>query len=207
MKEENSALVHIMHSIVYKIRSLSLLNDTVSKPMDVQHLGFIIAEQQMISAIVSSSNSFSTACSKKYDVFLSFRGEDTRRNFTSHLYEALMQKKVETYMDYRLEKGDEISPALIKAIEDSHVSIVILSENYASSKWCLAELSKILDCKKDQGQIVIPVFYDIDPSHVRKLTGSYEQAFAKHEGEPRSNNWKAALTQVANLAGWDSRNR
>nr|KYP71672.1 TMV resistance protein N [Cajanus cajan] len=116
--------------------------------------------------------------SKKYDVFLSFRGEDTL-----------------TYIDEQLEKGDEISPALIKAIKDSHVSVVVFSENYASSKWCLGELIMILDCKKDQGQIVIPIFYDIDPSHVRKQTGSYEQAF---------NKWKAALTEAANLSGWDS---
>ncbi|KAG4906706.1 hypothetical protein JHK86_055190 [Glycine max] len=166
-----------------------------------------MVEQQIISVVGSSSSSSLMVSSKKYDVFLSFRGEDTRMNFTSHLHEALKQKKVETYIDYQLEKGDEISPALIKAIEDSHVSIVILSENYASSKWCLEELSKILECKKKQGQIVIPVFHNIDPSHVRKQNGSYEKAFAKHEGEAKCNKWKATLTEVANLAGWDSRNR
>ncbi|RDX91622.1 TMV resistance protein N, partial [Mucuna pruriens] len=141
---------------------------------------------------------------KKYDVFLSFRGEDTRRSFASHLYKYLKEEKVETYVDDQLEKGDEISAALTKAIENSHVSVVIFSENYASSKWCLGELSKILECKKEKGQIVIPVFYNINPSHVRKQTGSYEQAFAKHEGESRCNEWKDALTEVANLVGWDS---
>jgi len=71
----------------------------------------------------------------------------------------------------------------------------------------LVELSKIQECKKKQAQIVIPAFYNIDPSHVRKQNGSYEQAFSKHEEEPRCNKWKAALTEVTNLAGWDSRNR
>jgi len=116
-----------------------------------------------------------------------------------------MQRKVETYIDEHLEKGDEISPALIKAIEDSHASIVVFSENYASSKWCLGELVKIMECKKDRGQIVIPVFYNIDPSHVRKQTGSYEQAFAKHEGEPNCNEWKTTLTEASYIVGWDSR--
>ncbi|RZB80712.1 TMV resistance protein N-like [Glycine soja] len=152
----------------------------------VQHLKFIMAEQQIFSDFASSSNS-----SRKYGVFLSFRCEDTRKNFTSHLYEALMQKKIETYMDYQLEKGDEISPAIVKAIKDSHASVVIFSENYASSKWCLVELSKIQECKKKQAQIVIPAFYNIDPSHVRKQNGSYEQAFSKHEEEPRCNKWKS----------------
>nr|AKO73682.1 Pva1-17i20_03 [Phaseolus vulgaris] len=166
-----------------------------------------MAEQRLMSDVASSSNSSSTTSCKKYDVFLSFRGEDTRMNFTSHLYEALKHKKVETYIDYKLEKGDEISQGLIKAIEDSHVSIVIMSENYASSKWCLEELSKILECQKNQGQIVIPVFYNIDPSHVRKQSGSYEQAFVKHQEDLRCNKWRTALTEVANLSGWDSRNR
>ncbi|RDY13182.1 TMV resistance protein N, partial [Mucuna pruriens] len=143
----------------------------------------------------------------KYDVFLSFRGEDTRLNIVSHLYKALNEEKVKTFMDDQLEKGDEISPALIKAIEDSHVSIVVFSKDYASSKWCLDELSKILECKKSQKQIVIPVFYNIDPSHVRNQTGSYEQAFAKHEGDLRCNKWRNDLNQAANLAGWDSRGR
>ena len=156
--------------------------------------------------------SSSVASVKKYDVFLSFRGEDTRRNFTCHLYDALIRKKVETFIDNNeLQKGDEISAALIKAIEESHVSIVIFSENYASSKWCLNELKKILECKKYKEQIVIPVFYNIDPSHVRKQTGSYKQAFTKHKRDLKHNNdklekWKSALTEAANLVGWDSQN-
>ncbi|XP_044475742.1 disease resistance protein RPV1-like [Mangifera indica] len=54
----------------------------------------------------------------KYDVFLSFRGEDTRYGFTSHLNAALCRRKIETFIDYELKRGDEISPSLLKAIED-----------------------------------------------------------------------------------------
>jgi len=163
-----------------------------------------MVEQQIISVVASSSYSSSVVSSKRYDVFLSFRGEDTRKKFTCHLYDALKQKKVETFIDYHLEKGEEISTTLIQVIEDSHISVVIFSENYASSKWCLGELSKIMECKREKGQIVIPVFYDIDPSHVRKQTGSYEKFFVTHKGEPMCNKWKAALTEAANLAAWDS---
>ncbi|XP_058787307.1 disease resistance protein RPV1-like isoform X2 [Vicia villosa] len=158
---------------------------------------------------VSASSSSLMLSPKKYDVFLSFRGEDTRDNITSHLYEALDQKKVETYIDYKLEKGEGIGPALITAIEESHVSVVIFSENYASSKWCLDEIVKIMECKKDRGQIVIPVFYKIDPSHVRNQRGTYEIWFKKHEidlarnNSPRLFNWRSALTEAANLSGWD----
>jgi len=139
---------------------------------------------------------------KKFDVFISFRGEDTRRNFTCHLYDAL-SKKVITFMDDSdLEKGDEISSSLIKAIEESYASIVIFSKDYASSKWCLNELVKILECKKDLGQIVIPVFFGINPSDVRFQLGSFGEAFLKHEQDlqlSRSNlhKWKDVLTGQA----------
>ncbi|KAK4269158.1 hypothetical protein QN277_022350 [Acacia crassicarpa] len=159
--------------------------------------------------IIASSSSSSALPSKKYDLFISFRGDDTRTNFTSHLYSALCRTKIETYIDYRLHKGDEISPALTQAIKDSTISLVVFSQNYASSKWCLDELTHILQCKRDSGQIVIPVFYDVDPSHVRKQQGAYKKAFAKHEKAFRRNmevvnNWRNALFQTSNLAGWDS---
>ena len=113
-----------------------------------RYLEFITAAQKMSSAFSSISSS-DVVLPKNYDVFLSFRGEDTRRNFTSHLYDALSRKKIKTFIDNNeLQKGDEISPALIKAIKESHASIVIFSENYASSKWCLNELKQILECKK-----------------------------------------------------------
>ncbi|XP_061375826.1 disease resistance protein RPV1-like isoform X2 [Gastrolobium bilobum] len=150
------------------------------------------------------------------DVFLSFRGEDTRTNFISHLYKALYKKPVNAFIDDNLRRGEDVWPALSKAIEESHISVVVFSENYASSKWCLEELVKILECRKDHGQVVMPVFYETDPSDIRKQAGTYETAFAKHERDLRvedseSNKqkvlkWRVALSEAANISGWDSRN-
>ena len=39
-----------------------------------------------------------------YDVFLSFKGEDTRYNFTGHLYQALCDKGFNTFIDNDLQK-------------------------------------------------------------------------------------------------------
>ena len=148
---------------------------------------------------------------QKYVVFLSFRGEDTRHNFTSHLYAALNRKKIHTYIDNKLERGDEIGPALCTAIEQSKLSLIIFSKDYASSSWCLDELVHILKCKGENGQIVIPIFYDIDPSHVRKQQGTYEKAFAILEDTFKDNmdkvrKWRQALTTAANLCGVHSQN-
>ena len=96
----------------------------------------------------------------------------------SHLYGGLCRRNIKTYIDDRLDRGEVISQALTKAIEDSYISLIILSKTYASSKWCLDELTKIIECKKSEEQVVIPVFYKIDPSHVRKQSGIYKGAFA-----------------------------
>ncbi|KAL5845657.1 hypothetical protein ACOSQ3_009181 [Xanthoceras sorbifolium] len=156
-----------------------------------------------LSLIPSSSSS---APQFKYDVFLSFRGEDTRYNFTSHLHKAVSDKQVVIFIDYKLNGGDEISPSLLEAIEKSQISIIIFSRNYASSRWCLEELVKILECREQYGQIVIPLFYGIDPSDVRNQTGSFADAFAEHEQKSshKVQIWKDALKKAANLSGWHS---
>uniref|UniRef100_A0A2N9HDJ7 TIR domain-containing protein n=1 Tax=Fagus sylvatica TaxID=28930 RepID=A0A2N9HDJ7_FAGSY len=158
-----------------------------------------------------SPSSSSSSSRWKYHVFLSFRGEDTRNRFTDHLYSALKQKGIFTFRDNeKLEKGKSISLELLKAIEESLFAIVILSKNYASSTWCLDELVKILECRKKMGRIVVPIFYDLDPSTVRKQTGTYARAFVEHKRsfkDEKVRKWKVALTEVANLSGWSLQNR
>jgi hypothetical protein len=157
----------------------------------------------------SSSSSVSRFA---YEVFLSFRGEDTRKAFTAHLYAALRRNGIYTFMDDKLRSGEEISPTLIKAIEESHISIIVLSKNYASSRWCLDELTKILNRRKTWGQQVLPVFYDVDPSEVRNQTNSVGEALAKLERKFKDDiikmeEWKTSLTEVANLSGMHVGNR
>ncbi|XP_035546695.1 disease resistance-like protein DSC1 [Juglans regia] len=155
----------------------------------------------------SSSLSFSSSSIRRWthDVFLSFRGEDVRQNFISHLYHALHQRGINTYIDNNLERGEEISSELSKAIEGSMISIIVLSKNYAESRWCLDELLKILECKEMVKQIILPLFYDVDPSEVRHQKGSFGEAFAKLryklKDEVKVTKWEAALEKVANLSG------
>ncbi|CAH1431504.1 unnamed protein product [Lactuca virosa] len=140
----------------------------------------------------------------KYDVFLSFRGEDTRKNFVDHLYTALVQQGIYTYKDDEtLPWGEPISPSLMTAIEESQIAIVVFSKNYADSSWCLDELAYIMKCKDTRGQIVMPVFYDVDPSEVRKQKRKYGEAFVKHELENKAKveSWRKALVDAANISG------
>ncbi|XP_050220777.1 disease resistance-like protein DSC1 [Mercurialis annua] len=141
--------------------------------------------------------------SLKYDAFLNFRGADTRHNFVSHLYDALRRKGITTFMDHGIQRAEDVSSSLLKAIEESRSSIVIFSKNYAASPWCLDELVKILECKRRAGQRVLPVFYDIDPSEVNSLRGSYGEALSqlKIRYPDKMHSWADALRAVSNLSG------
>lgn len=146
-----------------------------------------------------------------YDVFLSFRGPDVRNGFLSHLYQSLVTSGIYTFKDdEELEKGESISPELRKAIENSKIHLVVLSESYASSSWCLDELVHMMRrLKNNPGHLVFPVFYKIEPSHVRRQSGPFGESFHKHRSRHRESKlkqWRKALTSIANLKGYHSSN-
>ncbi|XP_048132663.1 disease resistance protein RUN1-like [Rhodamnia argentea] len=155
----------------------------------------------------SSSTSSSSKRRRSYDVFLSFRGTDVRNNFLGHLYTALDKEGINTYMDSEeLRTGEQISPALMEAIEESRIAIVVFSKNYASSKWCLRELAKIMECKGQRDLKVFPVFYKVEPREVRTPRKNYKKAMAKHEDKfgkdsEEVKRWKKALYGAGSLSG------
>uniref|UniRef100_A0A2N9GNS1 TIR domain-containing protein n=1 Tax=Fagus sylvatica TaxID=28930 RepID=A0A2N9GNS1_FAGSY len=161
----------------------------------------------------SSSSSSSTSKTRwKYDVFLSFRGEDTRHGFTDHLYKALRRENIHVFRGDEQLQQSVIDFELMKAIEESQYAIIVFSENYADSKWCLDELAEIVQFRKKTGITVLPVFHHVDQSHVRNQTGPFAIAFGKHEKDDKINvekmqKWKDALREVANLPGWDLNQR
>ncbi|CAJ2665816.1 unnamed protein product [Trifolium pratense] len=166
---------------------------------------------------------------KIYDVFLSFRGEDARSSLTSHLYDALRRAGITVFRDNDLQRGESIY-TILRSIEESRIAIIILSKNYAYSRWCLEELDKIMECNRTNGQIVLPVFFDVDPSEVRHQTGEFGKAFQNlfskinensefllqfnsevlfsyprediKQSEEKLVKWREALRQAASLAGF-----
>nr|XP_029144699.1 TMV resistance protein N isoform X3 [Arachis hypogaea] len=159
----------------------------------------------MSLSVAAAASSSQAPATYRYDVFISFRGEDTRKGFLSHLQVALRQNQIQTFRDDDgMDKGGLIWDELLHAIRNSNLFLVIFSENYASSRWCLKELVEIME-RKNNKNVVIPVFYGIEPTHVRKQSGSYRRAFDKHErsSEDRCHvqQWRTALTHAANLSG------
>ncbi|CAH1449165.1 unnamed protein product [Lactuca virosa] len=158
----------------------------------------------MASASSSASLLNHTSC---HDVFLSFRGEDTRNSFTDHLYAALDRAGVRTFRDNdNIDRGQELKPEIERAIKESRSSIVVLSEKYANSRWCLDELLLILEQRRSFKHFVLPVFYHVDPSDVRNQRQTFainveEGAEGLKWSEFNVNRWKTALTEVADLTG------
>jgi ABC-type dipeptide/oligopeptide/nickel transport system ATPase component len=147
--------------------------------------------------------------SRRYDVFPSFSKVDVRRSFLAHLLKELDRRLINTFTDHGMERNLPIDAELLSAIAESRISIVIFSKNYASSTWCLDELVEIHTCYKELAQIVVPVFFNVHPSQVKKQTGEFGKVFGKTcKGKPenRKLRWMQALAAVANIAGYDLQN-
>ncbi|XP_037493759.1 LOW QUALITY PROTEIN: disease resistance protein RPV1 [Jatropha curcas] len=131
-------------------------------------------------------------------VFINFRGKDID-GFLSFLFESLKEKGINTFKDENLKKGTEITPALKQTIQESCISIVIFSKNYADSPWCLDELVVINKCREKGGQMVLPVFYRVDPTDVQELRGPFTKALARllQDHSDRSSD-----DSSHNLGGW-----
>ncbi|PWA89343.1 TMV resistance protein N [Artemisia annua] len=70
-------------------------------------------------AIINSSS----ANDPEYDIFLSFRGIDTRNTFTAHLHKALK------YDDEEIEFGKPLKEELVNGTKASWASVIVFSEN------------------------------------------------------------------------------
>lgn len=145
---------------------------------------------------------------KSFDVYVSFRGPDTRF-FVGLLYHSLQQEGIRVFIDEEdLRKGVNIGQSLTQAIRHSKIAIVILSDNYPGSKWCLNELAQIVEHHKTMSQIIVPVFLNVTPSVVRRASNSYGEAIAKHRQsgvDPKTlQEWEEALNRVGSIPGLTS---
>ncbi|KAG2679540.1 hypothetical protein I3760_11G054500 [Carya illinoinensis] len=143
------------------------------------------------TSLSSTSNDSSTwsepQICREYDVFLNFRGEDTRYTFTDHLYNALVDKCIRTFKDNEeLAYGKPIKRELLDAIDKPRMAIVERME--------------------DRGMRVLPIFYHVDPRDVQNQTGTFASAFDEHGNHFKDQNiekvkmWRDALKRVANLS-------
>ncbi|XP_024960760.1 TMV resistance protein N-like [Cynara cardunculus var. scolymus] len=63
-----------------------------------------------------------------------------------------------------------------------------------------------MECRKTSEHTAYPVFYDVEPTEVRKQSGEFGKAFAKQEKEEAAEKWRDALKEASALAGWELKN-
>ncbi|KFK44609.1 hypothetical protein AALP_AA1G281100 [Arabis alpina] len=140
----------------------------------------------------------------KWDIFLSFQ-RDTGHIFTKHLYEALIKDQVRVWND-DVERGNhELCPTLVEAMEDSVAFVVVLSPDYAKSHTCLEELAMLCDMRSSLSRPILPVFYEVDPWHVRTQKGPFEMDFKEHSkrfSEEKIQRWRGAMGLVGDISGF-----
>lgn len=122
-------------------------------------------------------------------VFISCPTYDVRNDFFSHLECALKRDGINVY-DYQ-----GLMPSinlLLKEIEESRIALVIFSSRYTKSKRCLDQLVKIAELVEEGKIVAIPVFYNVDPSNLKRL-----------EGEFGDNLWNSHICDFDKLKKWN----
>ncbi|CAN1730121.1 Disease resistance-like protein DSC1 [Linum perenne] len=140
-------------------------------------------------------------------VFLNYCHEDTGNGFVSHLSTALVCKGIPVspigkYSEMR--KSTTTTSIVSSAIKKAKLSILIISNRYAQTQYCLDELVLIIKEMENNSQIVIPVFYHVNTTDIEEVNGVFGEAFdqfAESQSSSRKAEWSAALVASANVTG------
>ncbi|KAH7404081.1 hypothetical protein KP509_15G010000 [Ceratopteris richardii] len=136
--------------------------------------------------------------STDYNVFICHRGPDTKRNVVSVLKGMLDSEGITCFVDFHMNEGTDVKPAIQRAIESSSVHIVILSPDFNSSSWCLDEVDKIITVQNTttKPRKVLPVYYDVPQSLDMNLPTS-----ERHIDHLRTKRWIEGLKALQKLKG------
>ncbi|KAH0658923.1 hypothetical protein KY285_027472 [Solanum tuberosum] len=89
----------------------------------------------------------------KFDVFFNFRQQDLDKNFVANLHKRLKDIGINAFKpDVKSECREQIPTEILEAIDESRTAITIFSKDYTSSRRCLEELTKIMECVDNKGQ-------------------------------------------------------
>lgn len=167
------------------------------------------SDQSLVRVNSGSQRMVQSTFGAQFEVFLSFRGPDTRDNFADSLYHALKDKGIRVFIDKKgIDLGEEIGLEIFQAIDDSKICIPIFSKGYASSSWCLRELEYMMERKKTNQLEVMPIFHDVRTADLKLETRLYRDALTLHKkkhGADTVKHWEKALEEVAKIKGWNTK--
>lgn len=112
-------------------------------------------------------------------------------SFASHLTIDFGRKGISAFVN---------SKGALDVIERASASVIIFSKNYLSSESCLDKLVRVLECRRKNGLVVVPVFYGISPSDV-----VVPVLYGISPSADRIREWNSGLQELRNLPGHQSR--
>ena len=123
----------------------------------------------------------------------------------SFLEKDLSAAGLRAFLDCKsIDMGEDSWECIEHAIKRSPVAVVVFSERFADSVWCLRELHAMLHMSS---ATVLPVFYNVQPWEVRfpeegRLKGGFEKLCERHPKEV-IDEWREDLEHASKLMGWE----
>lgn len=102
---------------------------------------------------------------------------------------------------YDIDRGEGSWECIESVIKETPVALVIFSEQFFKSEWCLKKLHLMLE----SGNTVLPIFYKIKPDDLcdgKALAVRFE-AFKSRFNATIIEQWRAALEKASRLHGWE----
>lgn len=139
----------------------------------------------------------------KYDVFINHRGPDVKLTFAADLTDALCKAGFHPFLDAKsIGQGRHVFDSIAEALSGACVHVAIFSRRYAESKYCLEELTSMLQ----SNHTILPVFYNVKPEDLRWIDeGPFAGGFHKHRKRRRQEKiklWKEALWDISERRGF-----
>ena len=121
------------------------------------------------------------------------------------MYKDLKVVGLRPFLDCKsIDIGEDCWERIEHAIKKAPVAVVIFSESFTQSVWCMRELDVMLH---SPGTTVLPIFYDVRASEVRfPESGRLKDGFEKLSGRHKKvviEGWRANLQQASTLMGWE----
>ncbi|CAN7124880.1 hypothetical protein BRARA_B03151 [Brassica rapa] len=136
-------------------------------------------------------------------VFINYRGEELRYRFVSHLVAAFERDEINFFIDKNELRGTDLRN-LFARIQESRIALVIFSNRYAESSWCMNEVAKIKELADKEKLHVVPIFYKLKVGDVRGQTGKFGTKFwnlARASTGDQIKTWKEALECISDKMG------
>ncbi|CAE6186736.1 unnamed protein product [Arabidopsis arenosa] len=144
-------------------------------------------------------------------VFINHGGNDLSDYFVRELATALRDQGFNVFIGSDERGARRGIKYIFRAIESSDVALVIFSDMYAASEWCLHEAVRIYDRHREGKLVLVPIYYRVSKEDVNMFQGRFGECFVKTlktrgiNGHPFADIWKTNVNLICTEPGFTSK--